>query len=181
MKMSLLSEFAWAAAIGIAALVTASVGAELYDRIKKRSDFDSRMRKLARGVAKRGRSEYQFDFDFSPTSIEKVEAVLDQLHRMHLVKPLNDDELAVLSLRWGAYVGEALKRVRPGRWQRDSKIGPGTLPLVYKAGYTAFPRSWVYKRIVDGEGDNIVSKFYVASHLDELKNAPPTEPLSKTG
>jgi hypothetical protein len=150
------------AAIAIAAILLRFLGGKLAFWLKNRRGFDYEVRTVAKEWAKQARKEYGAKFDFSRESIQRVEKILGELHETHVEKPWSEEELAAFSLRWGAYVGEVLKRVHPGKWQRDSeKIGPGTMPVVFSSGAQAFPRSWVHKRIVEGSGDNIAFKFDV--------------------
>jgi hypothetical protein len=130
------------------------------------------MQIIAEEAAKRGQREYGVNLDFSPESIERLEEILGKIHDAHLKTPLSEKELSLLSLRWGAYIGESLKRVRPGKWERDSKeLGAGRMPLVYATGEQAFPYSWVYKRIADGPFDNVASKFRIFSDPSILESA----------
>ena len=131
-------------------------------RKRARADFDYGMQNIAKQAVERAKKELKIDLDFSPESIDQVEKILREIHERHADSPLNEEEISVLALRWGAYIGETLKRVRSGKWQRDSeRIVPGTSPVVFGRGNEAFPRSWAYKRIVNGPEDNIVFKFRV--------------------
>jgi hypothetical protein len=131
-------------------------------RKRARADFDYGMQIIAKQAAERAKKELKIDLDFSPVSIDRIEEILSEIHKRHVNTPLNEEEISILALRWGAYIGEVLKRVRSGKWQRDSeRMGPGTTPVVFGPGNEAFPRSWAYKRIVDGPEDNIVFKFRV--------------------
>ena len=133
-------------------------------RRKIRSDFDYAMQVISREAVKQARREYDTDLDFSADSIEQMEAILAKMHDAHLKAPMSEWELALLSLRWGAYIGEVMKRARPGKWQRDSEgAGPGTIPIVFAPGTEAFPRPWVYKRIADGPEEDVRFKFQVFS------------------
>jgi hypothetical protein len=137
-------------------------------------DFDYRMQVIAKEAVKGSTAEQKIHLNFSPDSIEFLDEMLAEMHESHLNHPLSEEELSVLCFGWGAYIGEAVKRVHPARWERDSeKLGPGTTPLVYDSGEQAFPRSWVYKRIVDGPMDSVASKFYVFSNPELLANATP--------
>jgi len=127
-------------------------------------DFDYAMQVIAKQTAKRAKNEFDIKFDFSRESVDRVEEILGKIHDTHLEIPLSDDEISRLALRWGAYIGEVMKHVRQGKWQRDSKLaGPGTMPVVFGPGNEAFPRSWAFKRIADGPEDNVVFKFQVFS------------------
>ena len=129
-------------------------------RLRSRMDFNYAMRHLAQRAVWLARREQGVALDYSPGSIERVESILSALHNRHTENPMPDRELSILSVRWGAYIGEVMKRVRPAKWRRDSEVsGAGAMPLIFDAGSEAYPRSWVYKRIVDGPEDNVAFKF----------------------
>jgi hypothetical protein len=166
--------------IGIAFL--AALGIWLFrtyaHKTKMVKNFDYSMQVIAKEAVNKANTKQRTHLDFSSESIEFLDEMLGEIHESHLKHPLSEEALSLLSLRWGAYIGEAIKRVHPAKWQRDSeRIGPGTTPLVYESGEQAFPRRWVYKRIVDGPEDSIRSKFYVFTHPELLANAqtPETE------
>jgi hypothetical protein len=169
--------------IGIACLI--ALGIWLFrtylHKTKMVRDFDYRMQIIAKEAVKKAIAKQKTHLDFSPKSIEFLEEMLGEIHEGHVKRPLDEKTLSLLSLRWGAYIGEAVKKVHPAKWQRDSeRMGPGTIPLVYESGEEAFPRSWVYKRIVDGPVDSVMSKFYVFSNLELLANAQPREAETPT-
>jgi len=149
----------------------------LVQRIRMRRNFDYAMHVVAVDAVRRARQEHQVVLDFSPASIQQVEEkILAKLHEIHLTTPMDERELSRASLRWGAYIGEVLKRTRRGSWQRDSQqIGKGTTPVVFEPGTEAFPRSWAYKRIADGPDDNVVFKFQVFTN-PELRQHLPAPP-----
>jgi hypothetical protein len=131
---------------------------------KIRSDFDYAMQVVAKEAVRRAKFEHGVDLDFGPASIERLEVMLGSIHESHLKNPLTEKELSLQSIRWGAYIGEMIKRARTGKWQRDSeKAGRGTMPVVFDSENEAFPCSWAYKRIADGPDDNIVFKFQFSS------------------
>lgn len=133
-------------------------------RRRMRSDFDYAMQAVAAGAVKRARDEQKIELDYSPASIEGIEAMLGELHNRHLQNPMEEKEIGTLSRRWGAYIGEVMKRMRPGKWHRDSEtVGAGTMPVIFEDRLEAFPCAWAYKRIADGPEDNVVLKFKVFS------------------
>jgi hypothetical protein len=165
------------AAIAIFAVVGVQMLRTYLGKRKVRSDFDYAMQVVAKEAVKRAKAQHKVDLDFSSASIDRVEEMLGRIHEDHLKKALTEKELSLQSIRWGAYIGEMIKRVRTGRWQRDSeKAGRGTIPVVFDSENEAFPCSWAYKRIADGPEDNIVLKFQFCSdpnlrkHLESAKS-----------
>lgn len=146
------------------ALLLAPVVLIYISRMRARLSFDYAMRLLARRAVLLARREHGVMLDYSPASMERVEQILEKIRESHLQKAMSDKELSIVSARWGAYIGEVMKRVRPAKWQRDSaQTGTGTMPLIFDGGSEAYPRSWAYKRIVDGPEDNVVFKFQAFS------------------
>ena len=150
--------------IGIvaAALLFAPVLLAFISKVRIRRNFDYAMRCLAKRAVWLARKE-GVTLDYSPASIEQVEKLLGELHNGHVQNPMPEEEITRLSRRWGAYIGEIMKRVRPAKWRRDSeKMGIASMPLIFD-DVEAFPCAWAYKRIVDGPEDNVVLKFKVIS------------------
>ncbi len=166
------------AAVVICALLLAPLVLALVQRTRIRLNFDYAMKVVANEAVRTAKQEHQVMLDFSPASVQRLEGdILAKLHEAHLKTSMSEQNLSRLSIRWGAYLGETLKRRRPGRWHRDSqKVGRGTTPVVFEPGTEAFPRSWVYKRIADGPEDNVAFKFQVFTnpelrqHLGTSKN-----------
>jgi hypothetical protein len=120
------------------------------------------MRRRAGEAVEVAAREFARTLDFRPESVEKVEEILGRIHDRHKRSPLSDSGLTRESLRWGAYVGEAIRGVRPGRWALNSKAGgEGSMPVVYADRSESFPVRWCYKRIVNGEEDNVWHKFTI--------------------
>ncbi len=115
-------------------------------------------------AVERAKLNTKVHLDFSSASIDSIEEMLGRVHEDHLKNPLTEKELSLQSIRWGAYIGEMIKRVGTGKWQRDSeKAGRGTMPVVFDSENDAFPCSWAFKRIADDPEDNIIFKFQFCS------------------
>jgi len=149
--------------IVVACLLLFPIVLAFVSRVRIRTNFDYAMRCLARRAVWLARKGQGVTLDYSPASIEEVEKLLGELHNGHVQTPIPEAEISRLSARWGAYIGEVMKRVRPAKWRRDSeKIGLASMPLIFD-DVEAFPCAWAYKRIVDGPDDNVVLKFKVVS------------------
>jgi hypothetical protein len=164
-------------AVAICALVGVQMLRTYLGKRKIRRDFDYAMQVVAKEAVKRAKAQYKVDLDFSSSSIDRIEEMLGRIHEDHLKKPLTEKELSLQSIRWGAYIGEVLKKFEPGKWRRGSeKVGPGTMPVVFESALEAFPCSWAYKRIADGPDDNVTFKFQVFSDPRLRKHVGGGEP-----
>jgi hypothetical protein len=102
-------------------------------------------------------AEQNAPLDYTPESVERVEALLAKLHEERAAGRLPDDQLNKASLRYGAYVGEVIRRLHQGTWALDSKVA-GSFPIRWR-DHESFPVGWCAKRIVNGEEDNVWLKF----------------------
>ena len=99
--------------------------------------------------------------DFSETSIKHVDDALEKVRQEYL-KTKKKEGVWGLSIMFGAYIGEVMRRGdRKAYWLRDHpSVGEATFPLFLGADDNCvFPTSWCYKRILNGSEDNVVSKF----------------------
>jgi hypothetical protein len=125
-------------------------------------DVAEEMRRRASQAVDVAARDFRVTLDFRPESVVKVEEILGKIHDRHRQAPLSDSELVKESMRWGAYVGEVTRGVRPCRWALNSAAGgEGSLPVVYADRSESFPVRWCYKRIKNGEEDNVWHKFTI--------------------
>jgi|SRR5215468_85402 len=167
-------------------LVVAVLSLMIYAYRQKRSaqpmEVNVLMTAYANQAVERARREYSKGLDYSPSSIEQVESILSKLYEKRLAHALSEDQLNEEVNTWGAYVGEVAKRVRPGAWQRDSKVsGKDAMPLVHDARNETYPLAWVYKRITNGPEDNVWSKFQLTYSREKFKQIDLNEPLKEAG
>ena len=175
----MMERFLESAVVAIFAIIGVQMMRIYLGKRKIRSDFDYAMQVVAKEAVRRARAEHQVDLDFAPDSIERLEGMLRSIHESYLKNLLSEKELSLQSIRWGAYIGEMMKRVRAGKWRRDSEnLGKGTMPVVFDSDNEAFPCSWVYKRIADGPEDNIVFKFQFFSDPQLRKHLQSSKPVT---
>lgn len=118
------------------------------------------MQSRAQLAVENAKAEFDAVLDYSPESVETVESVLSQIHDSHVANPIPSAELNRHALKWGAYLGEVIKRLRTAEWKFDSDVGgDASLPVVYADNSETFPVRWCYKRIVNGDEDNVWHKF----------------------
>jgi hypothetical protein len=119
------------------------------------------MAALADEAVHRAGSEFQVTLDFGPDSVGAIEGLLGELHARRIAGQMTDARLHREAMTWGAYIGEVVRRLNGGHWEKDHQVaGPGTFPIHY-AGHQSFPVGWCGKRILNGEEDNVWHKFQV--------------------
>jgi hypothetical protein len=119
------------------------------------------MAALADEAVSRAGSEFQVTLDFSPESVEAVEELLGNLHVRRAAGGMTDARLHREAMTWGAYIGEVIRRLKGGHWEKDHDVaGPDTYPIDYE-GHQSFPVGWCGKRILNGDEDNVWHKFQI--------------------
>ena len=121
---------------------------------------------LAERIANEG---FGIKLDYSIESVKDADKVLGKLHTEY--KKTKDDEgFTGIAFEFAAYLVKVIeKNVGPFRWERDHpEMGPDSFPLYFGDG-ALFPFGWCSKRLYDGPGDDLWSKFCVFI----LKQDPP--------
>ena len=100
--------------------------------------------------------------NYSIRSVKKVEKILGKLEHDYSRRP-DKSGLAGNSLQFEANFDS-------GRWERNHpELGEGVFPYFWR-DKVIFPCAWCEKRIIDGSGDNVWTKFRVLV-LDEDKKS----------
>jgi hypothetical protein len=121
--------------------------------------------------------------DYSEASIKRADDALGKIRQEYLLKK-SEDGVWGLSVMFGAYVGEVIRRSdSKAFWKKDHlKIGEATFPLFWGVGDDcSFPVGWCQKRILNGEEDNIVFKLEVirANKKRANQSLQPTAPSGR--
>jgi hypothetical protein len=97
--------------------------------------------------------------DHSPRSVRRVEKILGRMHEDYR-RTGSDEGLNGVALEFAAYIVTVIDtHFGPAEWQRDHPtMGEGTFPCHWR-GKDLFPYAWCQKRIFDGPGDDVWSKF----------------------
>ena len=111
--------------------------------------------------------EFNKKLDYSPKSIEDLEEILDFYSKDIPVSKPTDNQIWSMSIIFGSYLGETLLKnglLEKGySWIKD---GSSTIPLLIgKDGWHSTPIDKVYKRLVNGNEDDVVSFYKAASKL----------------
>jgi len=111
--------------------------------------------------------EFGVTLDYSESSLEVLERILDQLAGKFLspeMEPSAEDsmqqELDSVSRIWGGYFGETIRRLWGGEWGVETY--PGTIAPVISidiGGAKLFPVMKIYRRLTKGQ-DESVWRFY---------------------
>jgi hypothetical protein len=137
------------------------------------SDLSSELLAAANSAVEHARKHWSTELDFSPQSVEEVELILARMYESiprrfyeKLYKRGPDDEQkATLSLAYGAYLGEVLRREFGGSWRKQVINGEATIALVFMNHNMVFPPAKVWKRLTNGEEDNVWTFYQIYSEM----------------
>ena len=131
--------------------------------------FDELIAYLPNEAVSIARDVHGVTLDYTPSSVEKVEAILSTLHTEYKSRNTTEGQRG-LALAFGVYIGEVIrKHAGEGKWERDhAEIGEGAMPLHWR-GHTSFPVAWCLKRLANGEEDNVWHKYQILVE-ERLKN-----------
>jgi hypothetical protein len=111
--------------------------------------------------------EFGVTLDYSESSVEALERILDQLANKFPsseTEPRSEDsmqkELDSISRIWGGYFGETIRRLWGGEWGVETY--PGTVAPVISVdigGAKLFPVMKIFRRLTKGQDEN-VWRFY---------------------
>jgi hypothetical protein len=130
--------------------------------------LDAMMQAYAAEAVRVAASEHRAKLDYSTTSIDALESILNTL-----VQPPAED-LEWLTKLWGSYFGEVFRRRYSSTWTMSEYPGGQlAIPTVEIGGSRIYPLLKVHRRLTMGEGENLVAFTQMASkRLDGLKPLP---------
>lgn len=104
---------------------------------------------------------FQKKFDYSPDSIKDLEEILDYYSKDISASQPTENQIWSMAIIFGSYLGEVMLQNGLGekgfRWGKDDN---SDIPLLSdQSGNFITPNDKVYKRLVNGAEDNVVS-FY---------------------
>ncbi len=117
-------------------------------------DLGAMMEGYAQAAAELARSEFKQKLDFSSESIDSLDDILVQVGE----SPEFDMDFEVRL--WGAYLGEVLRRRYAGTWEMTQYPGGvNAVPAVELRGSRLFPLMKVYRRLNEGEEEDLRAFF----------------------
>ena len=131
------------------------------------------MLSAANSAVEHARKYWSTELDFSPHSVEDVELILARMHESiprKLYQKLykrgpSPEQMATLSLAYGAYLGEVIRRQFGGTWNKQEVNGEPAIALVFNPQTKIFPPSKVWNRLNSGEEDNIWRFYQLLSEM----------------
>lgn len=112
------------------------------------------MEGYAQAAAEYARSEFKQNLDFSSESIDSLDDILVRVSE----SPELDMDFEVRL--WGAYLGEVLRRRYAGTWEMTQYPGGvAAVPAVELRGSRLFPLMKVYRRLTEGEEEDLRAFF----------------------
>lgn len=117
--------------------------------------------------------------DYSDGSVADIEAVLTLLHASIPAEKPSEDDIEDFAMLFGSYLGETYRRNHGGQWG----ISNGMPALAIGSGYSAYPWSRVFKRLTNGEEDEVCGWYasmiqYGALGSSQPAAAPPPLPVN---
>jgi hypothetical protein len=136
------------------------VASELRKRLESTEfpDLGTMMEAYAYAAAALARDEFRLHLDFSSDSID----VLDEILVLVGESPERDMEFDVRL--WGSYLGEVVRRRYAGSWEMTQYPGGvAAVPAVEVRGSRVFPLVKVYRRLTEGEEEDLRAFFVMVT------------------
>lgn len=140
----------------------------ILDKFKKKSSKNIEIENLARTAVDYAKS-FQKKFDYSPNSINDLEEILDYYSKDISKSHPTENQIWSMTLIFGSYLGEVM--LKNGLFKKGftwGKDNTSNIPLLFDdSGNYITPNDKVYKRLVNGIEDNIVSFYEVIMEINQ--------------
>jgi len=124
---------------------------------------------FAKDAVANAQRDFGYSLDYSPESIEKLESIVAAKHDELKLNPILPIQVEAIAKVWGAYLGEVIRRKRGGNYFIPHQ-GPFAGLCVLKIGEDQIcPLAKVYKRLSNGEEDNLYAYSQVILGRTGLK------------
>lgn len=116
--------------------------------------LDAMMQGYSQAAAQVAQEQFRRDLDYSSESIEGLDEILVLVGE----SPELDIDFEVRL--WGSYLGEVLRRRYAGGWEMTKYPGGEmAVPAVEVRGSRLFPLMKVYRRLTEGEEEDLATFF----------------------
>lgn len=118
------------------------------------------------------RANYRIELDYSPESIKTIEELLGKIYpqvrrgwfRKLFRIGLSEADTDTICKMFGGYIGEVVRRKRGGVWQIiQNPLGDENVIALVNGDDKIFPPSKVFKRLMNGEEDDVWFYFQVVT------------------
>lgn len=125
--------------------------------------LEAMMQGYAQAATDVARKDFRRELDFSGESIERLDEIL------MLVGEAPELDIDFEVRLWGSYLGEVLRRRYAGNWEMTRYPGGDmAVPAVEVRGSRLFPLMKVYRRLTEGEEEDLATFFSMVT--DRLGN-----------
>ncbi|HEX5218303.1 MAG TPA: hypothetical protein VFZ59_01950 [Verrucomicrobiae bacterium] len=103
------------------------------------------------------KEDRKIELDYSSESVAAIEEALDRLSRSI---PRDNPPPGTFgqAIAYGAYLGEVLRRKHGGSWaEGHAEGGKPSYSLTIKSNVVVFPINWCWKRVINGEEDDVIT------------------------
>lgn len=137
----------------------------------RKPDAEETMQMLVPQIVEFAKSN-KIVLDYTDESIQGLEKLLGMIHKEYK-KTKSEEGMIGLALMCGGYIGEVIrKKGKGGTWKRDHpQFGEDSFPFEWQ-GSTLFLMGWCLKRIFDGPGDNVWSKYQALILAEDATKTP---------
>ncbi len=125
------------------------------------------MQANAEQAVKYARDRFKSELDYSASSLERVDRIIDVMHldlpktflARAMRKSATEAQVWTVAKMWGAYVGETLRRQWGGRWKSTlNPDGHADVVLDLPLGRCR-PIEQVRRRLAEGTGDGVLAMY----------------------
>ena len=125
------------------------------------------MKAHALEAQKFSRKHLVLELDFSESSVRELENHYDTL-AYALKGGGSQENVALLTRIWGAYIGESLRRATGAEWIEEAGTTERRIGLKGRQGTIIYPHEVIGQRLFDRQAGNVLEFFQAAR--DTLKN-----------
>lgn len=124
----------------------------------KFKDTDEMMTYLGHETTKWVKKDRAIDLDYSFDSIKIIEQELARIS-VEVNRTNPQPGTFGIAMGYGAYIGEVFRRRDGGTWAVDDPaFGAKSYPLTTRSNSVIYPVGWCWKRLINGEEDNVYHK-----------------------